>query len=66
MIVIQDDMFSVRGGSCFKYHKANRTITKLSLSSNQIGNGGALALAEALKATLATLLAPSANTLIFW
>ena len=66
MTVIQDDMFPVHGGPCFKYHKANRTITRLYLCRNVIGNEGAWALAEALKATLATLLASSAHTLIFW
>ena len=66
VIVIQDDMFSVRGGPCFKYHKANRTITKLILGVNVIGHEGAGLLAEALKATLATLLASRAHTLIFW
>ena len=64
--VIQDDMFSVRSGPCFKYHKANRTITGLYLGGNVIGNEGAGLLAEALKATLATLLASRAHTLIFW
>ena len=39
--VIQDDMFSVHGGPCFKYHKANRTITDLYLGGNVIGNEGA-------------------------
>ena len=64
--VIQDDMFSVHGGPCFKYHKANRTITDLHLGENVIGNEGAGLLAGALKATLATHLASSAHTLLFW
>ena len=64
--VIQDDMFSVHGGPCFKYHKANSAIAWLDLSENQIGNEGVCALAGALKATLATHLASSAHTLIFW
>ena len=66
MAVIQDDTFSLHGGPCFKYHKANGAITELYLYVNVIGNEGAGALAEALKATLATLLASSAHTLILW
>ena len=66
MTVIQDDMFSVRSGPCFEDHKANGAITELYLQRNVIGNEGAGALAEALKAMLATLLASSAHTLIFW
>ena len=53
-------------GEAVKYHKANCAITELRLDHNVIGNEGAGALAEALKATLATLLASSAHTLIFW
>ena len=53
-------------GEAVKYHKANCAITKLRLDHNVIGNEGAGALAEALKATLATLLASSAHTLNFW
>ena len=36
----------------WKYHKANATITELNLAGNNIGDGGAIALAESLKATL--------------
>ena len=54
-------MFPVRGGPCFKYHKANSAIRLLDLSVHGIGNDGAGLLAEALKAMLATLLASSAH-----
>ena len=36
----------------WKYHEANNTITVMYLSQNEIGDGGAIALAESLKATL--------------
>ena len=35
-------------------HKANTTLTKLSLRSNEVGNAGATALAAALEATVLT------------
>ena len=66
MTVIQDDMFSLHSGPGVKYHKANSAIAWLLLAENRIGNEGALALAEALKATLVTVFAWSAHTLIFW
>ena len=59
-------MCAVHSGPGFKCYQANSAIASLDLSRNQIGNEGAWALAEALKATLATLLASSAHTLIFW
>ena len=40
------------GGPGFKCHEANQTITELYLSANKIGNHGAVALAEPLKAWL--------------
>ena len=43
-----------------------RNRLALYIGQNGIENEGAGALAEALKATLATLLASSAHTLIFW
>ena len=39
---------------CPKFYKANRSITKLYLSGNKIGDKGACALADALRATLVT------------
>ena len=66
MIVIEDDMFSVHGGPDFKCYQANCAIARLHLYGNVIGNEGAGLLAEALKATLATVFAWSAHTLIFW
>ena len=41
-----------RASTSWKYHEANKTITEMSLSQNEIGDGGAIALAESLKATL--------------
>ena len=41
-----------RGSHSREYHQANRTITKLDLSNNQIGDAGATALAQALQAML--------------
>ena len=41
-------------GSLRKSHEANNSITEISLSKNNIGDGGAIALAESLKATLLT------------
>ena len=38
-------------GSLRKYHEAKKSITKISLEQNKIGDGGAIALAESLKAT---------------
>ena len=35
-----------------KDHKVNKTITTMNLDENEIGDGGALALAEGLKATV--------------
>ena len=35
-----------------KYHKANRTIIKLDMGRNKIGDAGATALASALQVTL--------------
>ena len=35
-----------------KNHKANNTITGMTLLNNKIGDGGAIAMAESLKATL--------------
>ena len=41
-------------GSLRKSHEANNSITEISLFENNIGDGGAIALAESLKATLLT------------
>ena len=60
-------------GHLRKYHEANKTITRISLENNRIGDGGAIALAESLKATLlisfrslcATFfVVPSANVIV--
>ena len=49
-----------------KFRKANGTITKLQLGSNEIGDEGAVALAESLKATLVTCVLQVRASLFFW
>ena len=49
-----------------KYHKANKTITAIQLSDNKIGDGGAIALAASLKATLVTRFRWVRATLSLW
>ena len=43
---------TVSGHHRFKDHQANSTLTQLVLDANEIGNAGARALANAIKATL--------------
>ena len=47
--------------TCSAYHKANGTITELYLNENTIGDVGAVALADALKATFAMCFSMSAR-----
>ena len=47
-----DNQWRASTGHRRKYHKVNKTITKMYLWKNNIGDGGAIALAESLKATL--------------
>ena len=49
---IGGDMCAVFGTPGVNYCKANRTITVLHLDENKIGDKGACALADALRATL--------------
>ena len=53
-------------GTGWKYHKANATITEIQLWGNDIGDGGAIALAESLKATLVMRFRPVRATLFSW
>ena len=48
------DMCAVFGRQIFQHNKANRSITYLVLKGNEIGDKGACALADALRATLVT------------
>ena len=50
----------------WNYHKANATITKMYLHENKIGDGGAIALAASLKATLVMRFRPVRATLFLW
>ena len=60
----------VQSGGClhlFSLHtfrKANGTITKIDLQCNKIGDKGAVALAECLKATLVTCVLQARATLL--
>ena len=44
-----------------KYHKVNKTVTEISLLKNNIGDAGAIALAESFKATLVMKIPPCAR-----
>ena len=48
------------------YRKANGTITTMYLGSNKIGDAGAVALAESLKATLVTCVLQVHVALFLW
>ena len=48
------------------FRKANDTITKLDLGSNEIGDAGACALADSLKATLVTCVLQVRVSLFLW
>ena len=48
------------------YHKANGALTKLSLFQNKIGDTGAIALADALKATFAMCFSSGVASTFFW
>ena len=62
----------VQSGGClhlFSLHtfrKANGTITKIELGCNEIGDKGAVALAECLKATLVTCVLQVRASLFSW
>ena len=47
-----DNQWRASTGHRRKYHKVNKTVTAITLQSNSIGDAGATALAESLKATL--------------
>ena len=49
-----------------KYHKVNKTITMIELYNNKIGDAGAVALAESLKATLVTCVLRVHVSLFLW
>ena len=48
------------------YRKANDTITRMDLDENKIGDEGAMAFAESLKATLVTCVLQVRATLFSW
>ena len=49
-----------------KYHKVNKTITMILLEYNMIGDAGAVALAESLKAMFVTCVLQVRSALFLW
>ena len=60
--IILNDFYAT--GTAF--HKANGALTKLFLEQNKVGDKGAIALADALKATFAMCFSSGARSMFFW
>ena len=59
----------VEPGACqcwLEYHEANKTITEMKLHKNEIGDGGAIALGESLRAMLVTCVFQMRASLFLW